>query len=112
MDVIRSIGKTEVDKFVDNNLTPNVKQNLKISIDRDDLSFESNRDLKNLSISGTELLEQRKRIDSADGIENELLVSKDAKTIVNIDINGNLLISDKYAKSFKLNELGELIFNR
>lgn len=69
-------------------------------------------DLIPLQIGSSEILEERKAIDNVIGLEGELIISKAAETIINIDINGNLIISDLYADSFSINDQGELIQER
>lgn len=74
--------------------------------------WSDNENLIPLQISNSELLEERKMVDNVLGVEGELLISKNRNTIVNVDVNGDLIISDEYADCFSINDQGELIFER
>jgi len=68
--------------------------------------------LNPMNITNVELLEERKKIDSSMGLEGELLISKNRDLIINVDIGGELVISDAHASSYSINDQGELIYQR
>lgn len=68
--------------------------------------------LRPMNISEIELLEKRKKIDGTFGLEGELMVTKERIAVMEVDIDGSLIISDEFADHYDINDQGELIYNR
>jgi hypothetical protein len=58
-----------------------------------------------------ELLERRKLKNGTEGIENELLVNQDLGIILEVDVTGELIISDEEAEKFFIDDIAQLNFN-
>ena len=57
------------------------------------------------------LLEQRELRNGLEGIECELLINQDVKVIYDVDVTGELYITDKDAESYLIDGNSELNFN-
>ena len=58
-----------------------------------------------------ELLDRRKLKNGTEGIENELLVNQDSDIILEVDITGELILSDEEAEKFFIDDIAQLNFN-
>lgn len=63
--------------------------------------------------SKVEILEQRKLINSIEGIECELLISQNVNPIFEVDVDGSIYVSDitEEAENYQINNMAELEFN-
>lgn len=107
LNKIDSAVVTEIDGSVED-----INGKLKIKVENVNEIFAEDDPYRPLNISDVEILQDRKKKDSSLGLEGELLVTKKGETIVTVDINGDLIISDEFAEHFSINEQGELIYQR
>ena len=83
-----------------------------VEIDAVNNQANETQQLAPMRLDFVEVLEERKVINNVEAIEGELIVGFKKDTIVNIDIDGSLVITDEYADCFSINDQGELIFER
>lgn len=73
-----------------------------------------NSNITELNTSTTdeiEILEVKTRKNGVEGIEGELLINQDINPIFQVDVDGNILVSDSNVEDkYEINEMGELIF--
>lgn len=69
--------------------------------------------LKDPRTSKVEILEQRKLINSIEGIECELLISQNVNPVFEVDVDGSIYVSDitDEAENYEINNMAELEFN-
>ena len=94
-----------------------VNADLTITIDYDDSSVNVGTELVILEdpeTSKVELLEERRLKNSIEGIECELLINQSVDIIYEVDVDGNIYVTDQVAKanSYEINNNAELIFNQ
>lgn len=58
-----------------------------------------------------ELLERRKLKNGTEGVENELLVNQDIDIILEVDVTGELIVSDEESDKFFIDDIAQLNFN-
>lgn len=68
--------------------------------------------LQDPNLTQVELLEKRKLKNSIEGIECELLVNQSVDTILEVDVDGNLYITDQQdqVENFEIDNNAELIY--
>jgi hypothetical protein len=70
-------------------------------------------ELKDPRTSQLEILDQRKLINSIEGIECELLISQGVQPVFEVDVDGSIYVSDivDEATNYQINNMAELEFN-
>jgi hypothetical protein len=66
-------------------------------------------DLNELVVDEVEILEQKKNKNGQSGLECELLINQNDNPIFELDVNGEIYVSD-YGDFFEINENGHLEF--
>lgn len=87
--------------------------NFKVAISFDDMVFNENSNLVELpdpAAQEVELLEERKIKNGNGGIENELLINQEPKIIFEVDVTGDLIVSDDQAFQYFIDNMAELQF--
>lgn len=97
---------------VSENIDNNFNSDLKINFSPILTEKENEEKLENVNLFFSETLEKRKYVNSVEGLEGELLISKVKNNIVEIDINGELIFNLENSNNYRINDYGELIFER
>jgi hypothetical protein len=84
-----------------------------MSVSFDDASENVNSELVTYPGSPAqeiELLDRRKLKNGVEGIENELLINQEIDVVLEVDVTGELIISDDEAEKFFIDDEAELNF--
>lgn len=103
-----------------NTLSNSVSENINIDLSSDlKINFspilekeESDETLEKVNLFFSEILEERKFVNAVEGLEGELIISKNKSNIIEVDLNGELIFNLENSNNFRINSYGELIFER
>ncbi len=105
--ILNTIGNSEVTQ-----INPSNSGQLVFTITNDSIDFSENIEFAPLNIPNIEIFDEVKEINLKRGQEGELVVTENKSTLVDIDINGDLIINDRFADCYSINSNGELIYSR